>query len=331
MARYRQQLNKGKHEYLIEKYKGLINQGGGLLSSPTRSKLLGQKPEDEVQNYEMESVFPDKSKFWHLLTKNVTSSLADLQLIAEVGSDAELNQMFRETTHQELDKIKYTTDLALLLEKLLRASGETEEIPKEDILWKADLAQKIVNVCFNFFKTHDMISSTAHTRTVDEAKNLIATEIFGLERKGHGTIKDRHGKEYADWVLVPRRIAQKRRIRGELSTMDRQIIEEKSRRKKGSSDLTDAIKGKDPGITEPTQTEPILLSEEFTRLIEPSQPSRDFNDLIEKSKQITEEAVDLELDRRIKEEKGKDVYEYITDIEELNKKKEQNEKKSDKD
>ena len=128
-----------------------------------------------------------------MLRNSVATGLADLQLITEIVADEQLYQMFRETTHPELEQKKYAADLIILIERLLRAHGETELILREDVLWKADLAEKIVNMCFTFFKSHDMISSSAHKRTIDEAQNLIATEIVVLGRKSAGEIK-RDGK-----------------------------------------------------------------------------------------------------------------------------------------
>tara|TARA_B100000446_G_scaffold185277_1_gene209006 strand:- start:763 stop:1251 length:489 start_codon:yes stop_codon:yes gene_type:complete len=161
-----------------------------------------------------------------------------------------------------------------------------------------------------------MISSTPHKRTVDEAKNLISAEIFALQRKGHGAVKDRNGKEYADWVLVPRRIAQQKRIKEELSTIERAAIE-RAAIEKAAVERAEAERLK--------RTKEITITAEAISKEKPSQPSRDFNDLIEKGKQISEVAVDEEMDRKIEEEKGKDVYEFIRDTEEINKKKERKE------
>lgn len=134
--------------------------------------------------------------------------------------------MFRELTHVERDKIKYTTDLVKLLETLLRACGETEIILKEDILWKAKLVEGIVNMCYTFLNSRGMITSQAHKRTIDEAKNLITTEITSYERKGEGEIRTSSGKPMGKMTLVPQNVIDRRRV--ELSTAQKRDIEIKA-------------------------------------------------------------------------------------------------------
>jgi len=282
MAKYRQSFNKKKYEYLTKKYEKLQNKKNGLLTIPTRKKLLGKKWEEEAPSQNT------VTRFYSLLRSRVATGLADLQLICEITDDSQHKAMFELTTHAELDDEVHTTDLEMLLQKLLRVhtwDGKNNIVLKSDVLWKSRLAEAIVNICYTFFASYGMVTSQSHKRTIEEAKNLIASEITNYAHRGEGKITDVSGKNLGEMVFVSQSELDGERV--ELSTDEKRDIEIKAYEKLAM------------------ERAKARLEAEALKEVEPSQgfPSRAFNDIIEKGKQITEEAVDEEMDRRIEEEK----------------------------
>ena len=169
-----------------------------MLTIPTRSKLLGKKWEEEAPS---ENTVP---RFYSKLRDRVATGLADLQLVCEITDDSQHKAMFELTTHAELADEAHTTDLSILLQKLLRVhDSQKGRIRKSDVLWKSRLAESIVNMCYTFFTSYGMVTSQSHKRTIEESKNLIASEISNFAHRVEGTITNASGQKLGEMIFVP--------------------------------------------------------------------------------------------------------------------------------
>lgn len=105
------------------------------------------------------------------------------QLYVEVYESTRSIRILEPRVSNLLSTDLHKTDFVILLTKLLTSFGETQIITKEDILWRAEQAEKIVNICLIFFKTHNLVTSKTHSRLVDEVQDMMASEISNLEDK----------------------------------------------------------------------------------------------------------------------------------------------------
>ncbi len=206
IAQYRRYLTAQMRSHILEKYMNLIeNDVGGLFTPTTRGRLLGTKPKKGVAKQ-------DTSDFYYDVRSRAAAGLADLQLLSEIGHDAQLQNIFMATTHAELNNEPYRTDLNILLTGLLRTHDKQDFHTKEDILWRAELAEKIVNSCMAFFKNRDLITSKAHLRVVDEIKDMMASEISNLDDKRIKEVRT-SGATEGYWVWMSKDFVESNKIK----------------------------------------------------------------------------------------------------------------------
>ncbi|NMJ87209.1 MAG: hypothetical protein EX285_05150 [Thaumarchaeota archaeon] len=235
MARYRQQLPEETVQHLKWKYEGL-GKRQGLFTGIVRSNLLGTKV-----GYGYDPAYGDTPRFWHTIRNQVTAALADLQLLSNVADYSQIKEIFMETRHEELVKDPWKTDLAEVMIGLLRSHGDTEIIDSEDLLWRAELAEKIMDACMKFFKSHDLITSKAHKQAFEIFEDAVRSEISNLERNKIIVTKGKSGKPAGEWKWHP---YGRDAIDTTKNPEDPRKVQ-KPRRKRGSSDLADAIAGTD--------------------------------------------------------------------------------------
>lgn len=181
MAKYRRQLDKSKLKYIVSKYKNHSGDEGGIFRPEKRRKLIGLKKKNPKQ------VEEGTADFWYDVRTSVKHGLIDLQLISEVAHPEQLKEMFSEIPYGDWNKDIAKTDLPKLIRSILgsqpwRTVRYKKGVPQpiynnENDSWLAFLAYHIVHECFEFFKDHQLITSNAHMRLVDEVDDLLNSEI----------------------------------------------------------------------------------------------------------------------------------------------------------
>lgn len=261
IANYRRHMPIAALQHIQHKFEKLVRAhgrkfqdkyGSGILTDDKRRKLMGLKESKETKRKAKlegtengETKEPeDTADFWQDVRNSMSNGLADIQLIALTAHDDQLKSMFAKTEHAELVEEAHKTDFVIILEKLLRAH-DSEEVrtSKSDILWKAELAEGIVNTCYNFFDSHGMVSSQAHARTIAEAKNLISAEITIYRKRGAGKITNKSGQDIGEMIFVPQREVVAKRMEKErdtfegLSTIEKAANQREELEKQAQNDL----------------------------------------------------------------------------------------------
>ena len=181
MAQYRRKLTTSKNKYILDKYKHNKNDDVGIFTSDKRRKLLGLKPKDR-------KIKPDNiANFWFDVRNSVKIGLTDLQLIADVADHNQLRQMFELIPFSEWDKDISKTDLPKLCRTILSSQPNSRVVKRkgmlvpveneEDDVWLAHLAYEMVIECFRFFNEHNLVTSMAHERLIDETEDMLNSEI----------------------------------------------------------------------------------------------------------------------------------------------------------
>jgi len=181
MAKYRRQLDKTRHKHIINKYKKHCNVEGGIFLPDKRRKLVGLKKKNPKQIEE------GTADFWYDVRKSARNGLTDLQLVSEVTNPKQLQEIFSIVPYQEWSKDTSKTDLAKLIKTILssqphskvvkRKRGLTPIANSDDDVWLAHLAYEIVTECFSFFKDHNLVTSMAHERLIEETEDMLNSEI----------------------------------------------------------------------------------------------------------------------------------------------------------
>jgi len=181
MAQYRRKLDKAKQKYVHDKYRKHKDSVTGIFTSDKRRKLLGLKPKGREISSE------NLANFWYDVRNSVKYGLADLQLVSEVAHQEQLKEMFSIIPYGEWDKDISKTDLSKLVKTILgsqmwRTVRYKKGVPQpiynnDDDSWLAYLAYEIVHECFEFFKDHQLVTSKAHMRLVDEVDDLLNGEV----------------------------------------------------------------------------------------------------------------------------------------------------------
>ena len=181
MAQYRRKLSKSEQSYIHGKYKRHKNDDTGIFTSDRRRKLLGLKPKDRT--------IKDKNmpNFWSDVRKYSKLGLTDLHLVADIGNQNQLKEIFGSVTFEEWDKDQSKTDIAKLLRTIFssqpyfqvkKVKGILMPMPNDESdIWLANLAYTIVLECFKFFKEHNLVTSMAHERLIDETEDMLNSEI----------------------------------------------------------------------------------------------------------------------------------------------------------
>ncbi len=181
MAKYRRQMDKIKQKYIIDKYKKHCDAEGGTFRPDKRRKLVGLKKKNPKQIEE------GTADFWYDVRKSAKHSLTDLQLVSEVANTEQLREIFSIIPYGEWNKDTSKTDLVFLIRQVLgsqpwRTVRYKKGVPQpsynsEDDSWLAFLAYQIVHECFEFFKDHQLVTSKAHERLIDEVDDLLNSEV----------------------------------------------------------------------------------------------------------------------------------------------------------
>lgn len=181
MAQYRRKLSKSEQKHIHAKYKHHKNDDTGIFTSDRRTKLLGLKPKDRT--------IKDKnmSNFWSDVRKYSKLGLSDLHLVADVGNQNQLNEIFGSVPFNEWDEDQSRTDISKLLRTIFssqprsnvkKVKGMLTPIPNDESdIWLANLAYDVVLECFKFFKEHNLVTSITHERLIDETEDMLNSEI----------------------------------------------------------------------------------------------------------------------------------------------------------
>ena len=181
MAQYRRKLSKSEQSYIHGKYKHHKNDDVGIFTSDRRRKLLGLKAKDRtIKNKNMPNFWSDVRKYSKL-------GLSDLHLVADIGNQNQLKEIFGLVTFKEWDEDPSKTDIAKLLQTIFssqprskivkRKAGLTPIPNSDDDVWLAHLAYDVVLECFSFFKDHNLVTSMAHERLIEETEDMLNSEI----------------------------------------------------------------------------------------------------------------------------------------------------------
>ncbi len=200
IANYRRELYQMERKNLIDKYKKLRDERGGIFTSTMRRRLLGIKLSSNNQFRE------DSADFWYDVRTYVKNGLKDLELICEVAHPDQLDDILTgrflsKEEQQELAKISDPNENHMFFERLPSLTGtltalfkdykrvktiksansdlqynEFVSVEKSDA-WRAELANKIIKIGLNFYKEHNLITTKAHQRLVDELEDMLDVEL----------------------------------------------------------------------------------------------------------------------------------------------------------
>ena len=197
MANYRRKLSKNDLKLVHSVYKVHTDDDGGIFTKDKRRKLLGLKQKKGTY-------FEDSADFWYDVRSSVKSGLKDLELFFEVAHQNQIKDVLYDAPlKEELSLPKQTQDhnkmyvlqrqipslkstLNTLLQKYYKSrkiklpTGEIRrysEHIEEDDTWRAMLVHDIINICITYLQDHNLISSKAHQRLVDEFQDMINVEI----------------------------------------------------------------------------------------------------------------------------------------------------------
>ena len=191
MAQYRRKLSPSHQKHFHSMYKLHKDVEGGIFTPDKRRKLLGLKSKSRKVALE------NLSNFWSDVRKFSKNGLTDLRLLANMAHSDQVKEVFQLIPWQEWNKDHSKTSLAFLVKFVLESEDESSRYVKskrsklknvnheEPDVWKAFLAQQIVDECLDFFIVHGFVTSKAHHRIVDELKDLISVEI------GHKQFQER--------------------------------------------------------------------------------------------------------------------------------------------
>lgn len=164
-----------------------------------RRRLLGIKKQSAKQYQN------DTADFWYDVRHYVRNALKDLELICEVAHPEQLQDIFSEklskTELDTINKIKDPVEIEMFwrrkpsiqktLEILFKdyvtyrkikipnssmVYNQPENIEKNDA-WRAMLCFEITKICFQFFQEHNLVTSKAHQRLVEEVLDMLDVEI----------------------------------------------------------------------------------------------------------------------------------------------------------
>lgn len=212
---YRREIPKPERKIVIDKYKNLRDASGGIFTPTMRRRLLGVKKQSSDQYQE------DTADFWYDVRNTVRNALKDLELICEVASPEQLEQIFTESpTKEEKDEVGKINDPDELQKFLARTPSlrkflitlfkdyvmyKKMKVPNSDVTytqaqsieksdaWRSALAFEITKICFQFFKDHNLVTSKAHQRLVEEVEDMLDVEM------GHAYLlpRDRRNIKFA--------------------------------------------------------------------------------------------------------------------------------------
>ena len=200
IANYRRELYQMERKNLIDKYKKLRDAKGGIFTSTMRRRLLGIKLESNKQFRE------DSADFWYDVRTYVKNGLKDLELICEVAHPDQLDDILvgrflSKEEQQELAKISDQNENHMFFERLPSLTRtltalfrdykrvKTVKSPNSDLqynelvsieksdAWRAELANQIIKIGLNFYKEHNLITTKAHQRLVDELEDMLDVEL----------------------------------------------------------------------------------------------------------------------------------------------------------
>ena len=114
------------------------------------------------------------SEFWYRLKHSARNSLFDLELIAKVADELQLQEIFEPLTKEDyarMDKGKYLrTDLKYLIESLF-SSHKPELSHRDD--WRYRIAEDMVTIGLGYFKNLPAFQSNLHTRLFQDVEDSI--------------------------------------------------------------------------------------------------------------------------------------------------------------
>lgn len=191
MAQYRRKLSPSQQKHFHSMYKLHKDLEGGIFTPDKRRKLLGLKSKSR-------KIAPENlANFWSDVRKHSKNGIVDLHLLADMIHPDQVKEVFQLIPWQEWNKDNSKTSLAGLVKAVLESEDESSrDIRKrrskqkyandeEPDVWKAFLAQHIVDECLDFFIAHGFVTSKAHQRIVDELKDMLNVEI------GHKQFQER--------------------------------------------------------------------------------------------------------------------------------------------
>lgn len=179
MVEYRLRFNDEQYRRALKRYEKHVDAYGGLFVSDKRNNLLGK-------NSKNPQPFKDTPSFWSDVKKSVRNGLVDLQLVCAVASNRQKKKMFeyipahsKEMTGGFLTEEEFNAlspNLSSVVGSVL-AYKMAEDKEVDDMLWRADLAIRIIDKCLGFFQNNNIILSPIHQRQLDEVKTILQVEL----------------------------------------------------------------------------------------------------------------------------------------------------------
>ena len=197
MANYRRELNKNESKLIHAINKNHVNDDGGIFTPDKRCKLLGLRQKHG-------KYFEDTADFWYDVRSTIKSGLKDLELFFEVAHTEQIKDIFFDSPKKEESEIlkkslddnkqyvlrRQIPSLQRTLSSLFEAhyrykkvKSDTGEIQKyseqikDELEWKSYLVRDIIDLGISYLERHNLISTKAHNRLVEEFVDMVNVEI----------------------------------------------------------------------------------------------------------------------------------------------------------
>ena len=162
----------------LKRYKKHVDAYGGLFTSITRQNLLGINPKNPQP-------YKDTPNFWSDVRKSVGNGLIDLQLVCAMAHTNQIKKMFQYTplysNEDRGGEISPEEFYALRPNLTSVISSILPSFPifnnTEDLLWRADIAKRLVTICLEFLNRNNLIRSPVHARHLSEVKSILDAEL----------------------------------------------------------------------------------------------------------------------------------------------------------
>jgi hypothetical protein len=157
-------------KYLLSEFEGHIDTPGGIFTGPMRRRLLGVRGEKNKEGK------PDTPDFWQNVRDYTKAALKDLELLAWVADDKQLQDIFalRDDFHDwDKDSKKYKRPDPIAYLNMLLRHEHTEK-------WRTDLGIYLVTMGMEWRGTYSKKISNPLIKDIFE-KSKAAAELLRPE------------------------------------------------------------------------------------------------------------------------------------------------------
>ena len=121
-----------------------------------------------------------------LLLRQIITDVPELELIDEwvMADDYEPPKKVTGKDGKEIDDPDFKPKM-----KRREARSFHYTSKAEDIIWRAEIVQKVMQECMIFLRRNQMLTTLAHKRVAEEMEDVIKTEIYNRQAKGNIPMK----------------------------------------------------------------------------------------------------------------------------------------------